>query len=502
MKACDLQILGNRCYYKLSGCSNDEFINLINYKSWVYSSWGKEPERRFFSFIYEDRKDENILWSSIGFAPILIRHLEQELGYLINGKELFRSKKIEIGETLFTPYDFQSDARDVWIRNGCFGIIKIPTGGGKSFEACDIISKMKVKTLICVHTNDLLINAWLVTLVEQYGEDIKGRLGIIGGNLSKNDRKNLRLINDTSYEGNVKQDIVIATSQSLINKLDVLCNEMFGLVIVDECHHYSAESFNKVVSCIKAPYKLGLTATVIRPDGTTPLFCGLLGDVIYKITIRELIDKKILVEPVFHEVIVNDSETMKDIAICGKTKLNLSRHVKNKSASSIMKKNFILKLAKDLSSNNKKFIMYTDFVNDNSNGVFVRDYYVKELSNIGIRVVGIDSDMGGVERQKIFKLLQDSKLDGLIFGKLGAEGVNIPKVDSVIMNNASKSTILFPQRVGRAMRTVRDDDTKINAFIYEIIINTPMEMRWSDNNFYEYEIEGFVKQRTYTGDML
>ena len=46
---------------------------------------------------------------------------------------------------------------------------------GKSYTACKIIQKMKVKTLITVHTNDLLINAWMNTLVEQFGKGIKVR---------------------------------------------------------------------------------------------------------------------------------------------------------------------------------------------------------------------------------------------------------------------------------------------------------------------------------------
>ena len=75
---------------------------------------------------------------------------------------------------------------------------------------------------------------------------------------------------------------------------------------------------------------------------------------------------------------------------------------------------------------------------------------------------------------------------------MGAEGVNIPYVDCVIMNNSTKSTILFPQRVGRAMRSV-SDKSKINAHIYEILLNTPLELRWSKVNFYEYEIENYEK---------
>lgn len=494
-KVADLQVINNKCYIRLNNCSNDEFVNIIDYKSWFFKSWEYGLERKYFSYIYLNRENEKVLWCYIGFSPILIRYL-QSLGYHINGKELYRAREISIGDTFYKPWDFQSEAINSWMNSGCFGVIKIPTGGGKSFTACNIIKKMGVRTIISVHTNDLLINAWYNTLIEQFGESIKSRLGIVGGKLTKKDRKHMRLIADTSYESNIRQDIVIATSQSLINKLDKLANEKFGLLVIDECHHYSSEQFSKVAGSIRAPYRLGLSATVNRPDGTSPLFYGLLGDVVYMIKIRELVEKGVLVSPIFNSIIINDEQVQSNIASCGLAKLDLSRYVKQASASSVVKKNYILKLAKSLSMNKKKFIMYADFVNSN-NGVFTRDYYVKELNDAGVKVIGVSSDMGGKEREKVFKLLQNDKIDGLIMGKLGAEGVNIPKVDSVLMCNASKSTILFPQRVGRAMRSVRDDSSKKNAYIYEVLLNTPMEMRWSDGNFYEYQIEKYKKEKVY-----
>lgn len=494
VKVCDLQISGNRTYMRLNNCSNEEFIKVLEYKSWMFKSWEYGLERKYFSFVHTNRENEKILWCTIGFAPILIRYL-QALGYLINGKELFRSKEIMITDTLFQPYDFQSQAIESWIKNGCYGTIKMPTGSGKSFTACKIIQKMKVKTLITVHTNDLLINAWMNTLTEQFGESIKHQIGVIGGKLSKKDRKNMRITSDTSYEANISKDIVIATSQSLLNKLDKLSNEKFGLLITDECHHYPSDQFSKVVSNVRAPYRLGLSATLLRSDGATPLIWGLLGDVCYRISIKELVNKKVLVSPVFNSIIINDEKVQSEIASCGLVKLDLSRYVKQMSASSITKVKYILNLVESLCKNHKKFVMYTDFVNSENNNIFTRDFYVQELTKRRVRVVGVSADMTGNERSKVFNMLENGKLDGLVFGLLGSEGVNIPKIDSVIMCNGTKSTIRYTQRVGRSMRVVKTDINKKNAFIYEVILNTPMEVRWSNENFYEYEVEGYIKEK-------
>ncbi len=496
MKVVDIQIQGNRCYYRFNGCSNEELMLIREFKSWEFRSWEYGIERKYFLFVYKNTETEKILWSYIGFSPILIRYL-QSIGYLINGKELFRAKSIDVGHMKYRLYDYQQDATNAWINSGSCGVIKICTSGGKTICACDIISRMKTRTIILVHTSDLLLNTWFNVLVEQFGESIKLKIGIIGGSLSKKDRQHMGIDFNTSYESNISKDIVVATAQSLLNKLDKLYNERFGLLIWDEVHHVSADQFNKVASAIKSPFRLGLTATIVRPDGTTPLIYGMMGDIVYRITIRELVKKKVLVEPTFNEIIINDMSIQNEISSCGLTKLELSRFVKQKSASSVIKMNYILKLAKSLSLNNKKFIMYADFVNSKNKEIFVRDFYVKELNNLGVKVVGVSSDMNGMERQKVFALLESGKIDGLIFGKLGAEGLNLPLIDSVIMNNSSKSTILFPQRTGRSMRLSKSDVAKKNAFIYEIILNTPMERSWSSKNFFEYEIENYSKNRIF-----
>ncbi len=494
-KICDLDIKGDKCYFKLLGCSNNELLEIVGFKSWMFKSWKYGNERKYFAYIWYNGDNEKIIWSYLGFAPILVRYL-QGLGYIVNGKELFRSKEIIIGNMYYGLWDFQLEAVKAWYNNGCYGVIKSPTGSGKSIIGCDIMKKMGVRTLISVHTSDLMINVWFNNLVEQFSEGIKNRIGLVGGGLSKNDRKDMRLSGDCSFEYNIKKDIVIATSQSVLNRLDDLTKERFGLLVVDEVHHYSAEQFRKVASSVRAPYRLGLSATLYRSDGTSPLFYGLMGDLCYAVGIRELVGKGILVEPVFETIIIDDSLIQSQIATCGLKQLELSRYIKKMSSSSVVKKDYIINLVKALHMNKKRFLMYTDFVTPADN-VFTRDDYVRELLGEGINVIGVSSELSSNEREKLFNELKIGKLDGLVFGALGSEGVNIPAVDSVIMCNATASTIRFPQRVGRAMRSVRGDPNKKYAFIYEMCLNIDKELEWSENNFHEYKTEGYTKEKKF-----
>ena len=72
--------------------------------------------------------------------------------------------------------------------------------------------------------------------------------------------------------------IDVATIQSLVNKGTVdETIARYGHLVVDECHHLSAISFEALLKRVKAKYVLGLTATPFRRDGQTPIIfmqCG------------------------------------------------------------------------------------------------------------------------------------------------------------------------------------------------------------------------------------
>ena len=78
------------------------------------------------------------------------------------------------------------------------------------------------------------------------------------------------------------KDIVIGMLQSLsMKEYPAAMFECFGLTIVDECHHISSEVFSRSLSRIVTKYTLGLSATMNRKDGLTPVFKMFLGEIIY-----------------------------------------------------------------------------------------------------------------------------------------------------------------------------------------------------------------------------
>jgi superfamily II DNA or RNA helicase len=139
------------------------------------------------------------------------------------------------------------------------GVLVLPPGSGKTVLAIYAISKRKRNTLILVHRKPLM-EQWRLQLALFLGMDVKD-IGQIGGGKSK-----------------VTDIVDVAMIQSLGKKgivADIV--ENYGFIIVDECHHLGAVSFERILSQVKAKYILGLTATPYRLDGHQPIIhmqCG------------------------------------------------------------------------------------------------------------------------------------------------------------------------------------------------------------------------------------
>jgi hypothetical protein len=129
--------------------------------------------------------------------------------------------------------------------------------------ALNIISKIKKKTLVIVH-KEFLMNQW-IERIEQFLPT--ARVGKIQGQIADVDDK----------------DIVLGMLQSLsMKEYKEEVFDGFGLTVIDEVHHISSEVFSNVLFKNVTKYTLGLSATMNRKDGTTPIFKMFLGEVVYK----------------------------------------------------------------------------------------------------------------------------------------------------------------------------------------------------------------------------
>lgn len=154
------------------------------------------------------------------------------------------------------------------------GVLSATTAFGKTVAAIGLIAQRGVNTLILVHTKALL-DQWVQRLEQFLTIDDMP----VTEEGKRKRKKPLSPIGTLSSTGNKLHGIIdIALMQSCISDNEVKpFVKDYGLVIVDECHHVSAVSFEQILKVINARYVYGLTATPIRKDGHQPIIfmqCG------------------------------------------------------------------------------------------------------------------------------------------------------------------------------------------------------------------------------------
>jgi superfamily II DNA or RNA helicase len=209
----------------------------------------------------------------VSCAELHPRHVGLPRGCLDEAIELFESHDIDVdlqdhredGKPLPGGLVFQGDLRppqlkafDTLVTHDT-GVLAATTAFGKTVLAAALIAERARNTLVLVHRRELL-DQWLERLRSFLNIDPK-QIGIIGGGK----RKPTGIID-------------VALIQSLVRKGEVsdLVAD-YGHLVVDECHHLSAASFELVARRSKARFVLGLSATVARKDGHHPIIfmqCG------------------------------------------------------------------------------------------------------------------------------------------------------------------------------------------------------------------------------------
>ncbi len=154
------------------------------------------------------------------------------------------------------------------------GVLSATTAFGKTVIGAKLISIKKVNTLVLVHRQQLLT---------QWRERLEQFL-IINEPLPKPPRRRGRQIEQAiighmaAGKDRLSSIIDVAIMQSMISGGDVKeAIKNYGMILVDECHHLPAVTFEQILKKAAAKYIYGLTATPARPDGHHPIiffYCG------------------------------------------------------------------------------------------------------------------------------------------------------------------------------------------------------------------------------------
>jgi len=220
----------------------------------------------------------------IGCGEDLGKHLALPRGCLVDVIELLQSLKITpevrderfVGSPLDTAFqgtlrEKQQEAVDAIIQHDN-GFLCAPTAFGKTAVSAWLIANRSVNALVLVHRQQLL-DQWRERLAMFLDLPID-EIGQIGAGKTKRTGK-----------------IDVAVIQSLYRDQEVKdFVAEYGHVIVDECHHLSAVTFEKVLRATKAKYVIGLTATPTRKDGHHPIMYMQCGPARFSMSARAMND--------------------------------------------------------------------------------------------------------------------------------------------------------------------------------------------------------------------
>ena len=317
------------------------------------------------------------------------------------------------------------------------GVLVAPPGVGKTVLGCNIISKRKTPTLILVHRKPLM-EQWIERIKEFTDIDPK-EIGSFGGSKKK-------------PKGKV--DVAMIQTLSKLEDSEELLNS-YGQIIVDECHHIPAVSFEAVLKKIPAKYFLGLTATPYRKDGHESIIHMQLGPVRYemedfgakelnkKVFIRETnfefpdtLEKRLEIHEIWSEIVNNDVRT-------------------NMIANDIVK---------ELKDNRYPLIISErkEHLSNISNSLKTHNALAKEFILVG--------EMGKKQKREVLESIEECVKENIQFyilstGSFIGEGFDLPVLDTLFITMPVSFKGRMVQYAGRVHRPF-DGKKEVRIFDY------------------------------------
>jgi superfamily II DNA or RNA helicase/very-short-patch-repair endonuclease len=357
----------------------------------------------------------------------------------------------------------QKIAADAILRHET-GVLAATTAFGKTVVAASLIAQRGVNALVLVHRRQLL-DQWVERLSTFLDIPAKS-IGRIGGGRSR-----------------PTGGIDVGIMQSLVRKgvvADLVAD--YGHVIIDECHHLSAHSFEQVARQAKARFVLGLSATVARKDGHHPIIFMQCGPVRHQVNARAQAASRpfehfVLVQPTAFQPTRNpDPDKRVEFQALYQELIDDPTRTRR-----------ICEDVIDSVRNGRSPLILTER-NDHL------DRFEKELATRVDHVVVLRAGVGKKQRQAVNdRLAAIPRHEGRVLlatGKYVGEGFDDPRLDTLFLTLPVSWRGTVAQYAGRLHRLY---DGKREVRIYDYAdLNVPMLARMFDRRCRGYEAIGYT----------
>lgn len=337
-------------------------------------------------------------------------------------------------------FDYQEKAKNEALKSKN-GVIVMPAGSGKTQTALQLISELGLKTLWITHTYDLLNQSF---------------------DRAKSNLENVGLGKIAAGKIDIGTHITFATVQTLV-KLDLsqFKNE-WDCIVVDEGHRICGTPaqlgmFYKVINALSCRYKYALTATPFRNiKGTEKALFSLIGPIICEVP-KEVVSERTIkaeIQPIYTDFkIPRDAKKTDGTIDYSKLTTFLSEDEDRNE--------IILNILKECKNN------YTLVLGDR----LTQLSYLQEKIGYGVKIDGtMTSKKKKAQREQYIQDMRDGK-ENLLFATYGLakEGLDIPRLDRLILASPHRDKATIIQSVGRVERKFEGKKTPL---VYDIVDDT------------------------------
>jgi superfamily II DNA or RNA helicase len=343
------------------------------------------------------------------------------------------------------------------------GILAATTAFGKTVIASYIMAKRKANTLVLVHRRQLQ-EQWK-TRLEQFLNIDNKEIGHIGAGKRK---------------PTGKVDIAIIQSLSRKGKVDdIVAN--YGHLVIDECHHISAPSFEAIARQFKGKYITGLSATVTRKDGHHPIIYMNCGPVRYRVCAKSQAEKRAF----NHKLIVRNTsfELSQDLQVKEKITISdLYAALTHHSPRNTM-------IAEDVMESIYNGRFPALLTERREHLEYFREMFEDRIDNLIVFKGGMGKKQLAAAQEKLNDLSEGKSSLILATGRYLGEGFDQPRLDTLFLALPVSWKGTIAQYAGRLHR---DHYSKTEVVIYDYAdMNVPMLSKMFGRRLRGYKAIGY-----------